>query len=876
MKVKNILGKFINNPYLKLKEKPILEDHILLEDCTSNKLSSDLFAMIRKLCAQDEALPYKIIYVSTKENEEKAKARFAFYGYNIVFVIRGSLTYKKYLATCKYLVNEGNFPSYFLKRDDQIYLKVGQSATLLGMNKQTLNKDGLMARMQKNYLMCDYIQFSNTVHKDIVFKQYMLEHLYKGDVVFADHPRNEVFLQDDKNLERRAKLQLEHQRIIAYIPYMQEDLDEEINLQQRDEVEAFFKEIDQSLKKDEVFYVLLHPTMERSIDFMNYTHIKPFPNDYETYEFLAICDVLVCDVSSVLYDFAITKRKIILFTNNQQDEIFKQKFNMDVSTSFIPNVHSIKALVKELHKKAEHEDYSVFIEQHVPFASTETAHKLIQLMCDGTTSGLKVKHAPKNAKPQIFVYGGNLKNKKLHILLLAYIKELKKDYPKHLIVLGFCGEINAASTQFLSQLPQGVSYYAMEINLDLSRRERLLSLLTMRSMYFEKKFAQHDKHFYQRERLALCYHMDPEKVVYFSGEPHDIYRVLSTFTGTLEAHIQHNNVIGVNARRMAHQVMCSFMKEHYTQVVDHRFDDVHALWDEDRDHYYNHCLSIGNVTHIMYNTKKGLHILALCYARTILPFSLRNLNIQIANRTYEAHMHEGLHIGRGVRLTHYSCTIPYEDINDAQQYNDIKISYIDQDGYGIRKKIKYNQRHVRKGNFHHGPIHTSDTSTAAYIYQSDKNTLSLMVRDTHESDPKKERFKLQCAFYLAKLLPISKVTLLWNKEAIQGDDSVFELYEKLIDQGVNAYYVMDPSDPRFASINEKYKKNLLNPSSFKYCVIFFKAKTLVSTHPLPQAKAMNLASRCVLKKLAKQHVHSIVLEKDASEEYLQSVLNSIE
>ena len=38
-------------------------------------------------------------------------------------------------------------------------------------------------------------------------------------------------------------------------------------------------------------------------------HIKNFPAEYETYDFLNIADVLVTDYSSVFFDYACTRKK---------------------------------------------------------------------------------------------------------------------------------------------------------------------------------------------------------------------------------------------------------------------------------------------------------------------------------------------------------------------------------------------------------------------------------------------------------------------------------------------------------------------------------------------------------------------------------------
>lgn len=80
-------------------------------------------------------------------------------------------------------------------------------------------------------------------------------------------------------------------------------------------------EIDKRLRDDQIFYVNLHNFLNAELEYEGYRHIRPFPKEYETYEFLSIADCLVTDYSSVFFDFANTRRKIVLFAYDE-DEYF--------------------------------------------------------------------------------------------------------------------------------------------------------------------------------------------------------------------------------------------------------------------------------------------------------------------------------------------------------------------------------------------------------------------------------------------------------------------------------------------------------------------------------------------------------------------------
>ena len=78
-------------------------------------------------------------------------------------------------------------------------------------------------------------------------------------------------------------------------------------------------ELDRQLSDDECLLVNLHPVAKSAIDFSEFKRIQTFPAVYNTYEVLAIADVLITDYSSVFFDFACTRKKIVLFTYDQEE-----------------------------------------------------------------------------------------------------------------------------------------------------------------------------------------------------------------------------------------------------------------------------------------------------------------------------------------------------------------------------------------------------------------------------------------------------------------------------------------------------------------------------------------------------------------------------
>lgn len=863
MKLRKLMKKFQNNAYFQYRKQPILEQYVLLEAGQGKNVNGNMFAMARELCENEKYQDYKAVFVVTEETLEDAKKRFSFYQYAVEFVVRNTETYKKYLATCKYVMTDNSFPPYFLKREEQIYLNTWHGTPLKTLGVSDLKNAKSLANIQKNYLMCDYALFPNEFCRDVFMKDYMLENLFKGKVLLCDYPRNRIFLDEEANNKLRKKLQLEDKKLIAYMPTWRgtgRNADADI---QKEVLEKIFVKIDKKLKEDQIFYVNLHFLIGNTMDFTKYEHIRPFPAEYETYDFLAICDMLVTDYSSVFFDYAVSKRKIILFAYDLEDYMRDRGTYFPIEELPFPIVKDVEALMKEINKKSTRIKQDDFLKTYCSYTDQEAPSHILDLMFHHKEEKLKLEDPVDNHKKMIFVYGGKLRNPQLNVLLNTYLKDLKKENPKKNIVLGFRGNMTPDKVEFLQQLPKGIQYYAIVSKFEFPLKEKCLSALSMRFKYFARKLSGRSKTIYEDERDRLFYRFEPEKVVYYSGNPHYMYKILSTFPCETQAHIHHNNIMGIMARRTSYEIMCKYFKKYYTQVIDHRFDDVHALWEgEDKENYYNKCLKMGNLFYHFSNKKNGLHMSSICIATTILPFSLKNLKIKIADKVYDAHIREGLHIGRGVRLTRISLTVPYEDVKALDIQNKVFVHFIDQNGYGIHRGLNYNLFNLRKGRNHRGPIHIFErSSTSAYFRQTVNNVVYFTVRKQNVTDTRKEQWKLTFAYYLAKIVPLPKIIMLYEKEGSRYEESASVLYEKLIDAGYkNAFFVLDRNYPYLNRIDEKYKKNLLYKTSFKHYFLFFKAKTFLGSEALVHAIDLRIANRCALKKLAKRNLNYIFLQ----------------
>ena len=130
----------------------------------------------------------------------------------------------------------------------------------------------------------------------------------------AGYPRSSALIQGEMSERIIRDCGLSGKQVIAYMPVWRgAQIKKNFEIQLKI-IYQYLSQIDRLLTDDQLFFVKLHPYVADAVDYSVYRHIRSFPGEYETYDFLSAADILVTDYSGVMFDFGVTGRKIILFT----------------------------------------------------------------------------------------------------------------------------------------------------------------------------------------------------------------------------------------------------------------------------------------------------------------------------------------------------------------------------------------------------------------------------------------------------------------------------------------------------------------------------------------------------------------------------------
>ena len=136
-------------------------------------------------------------------------------------------------------------------------------------------------------------------------------------------------------------------------------------------------------------YIKLHPFVKNEIDCSSFSHIEDIPSEYETYDFLNAIDVLITDYSSIMFDFACSKKKIVLFTYDRDEYLDGRGIYIDFNKLPFPACDTVDELIKEL--SSEHKGYDEFYNEEEKDEHHEHNH----------TVNSHIWVSPKNAKLQV-------------------------------------------------------------------------------------------------------------------------------------------------------------------------------------------------------------------------------------------------------------------------------------------------------------------------------------------------------------------------------------------------------------------------------------------------------------------------------------------
>lgn len=302
----------------------IREKTVFYQAYRNNIMAGNPYAIFCELMSRPEYKDYVHIwaYRSDKSMQDDTFQKYKSMP-NVIYVKAGTREYSKCMASSQFLISNSAMPSYWIKKEGQIYINTWHGAPL-----KTLGRDAKdrrvqsVANAQRNFFLCDYIVMPNRYTIERMKDAYGLEGMLSGQILDAGYPRTDLVLGSNGDhirglLEKKLGISLENKKIVLYAPTFRSTKGKSVNTSR--EQGEYMEALMSALPPNYELVFKVHNMMARFFRNKPQIQNRLIFDEIETNELLSITDVLITDYSSIFFDFLCRKKPILFFVYDQQE-----------------------------------------------------------------------------------------------------------------------------------------------------------------------------------------------------------------------------------------------------------------------------------------------------------------------------------------------------------------------------------------------------------------------------------------------------------------------------------------------------------------------------------------------------------------------------
>lgn len=451
-----------------LEHCPVKEKTVLLESQLGGSLGGNIFVILKELCENPEYADYQLYLSCKKEKMESRRKFLAGYGLaeRTTLLDTSSKEYFKVLATAKYLINDNTFLHVFMKRPEQVYFNTWHGTPFKTLGRKIKKDYAGIGNAQHTMYTADYLLYPNEFTMEHMVEDYMLPNWGSAKILLSGYPRTSVLLNNGRREEIRKEYGLEGMEVYAYLPTWRGIVGKVTSKQQNERLYSYLEELDKKLADHQRVYVKLHPVSVKDIDLSGLKKVVPFPADkYDTYEFLNATDGLITDYSSIFFDYAVTRRKIILFAYDKEEYIADRGFYFSMDELPFPQTRTVDELLACMNAPKSYEDED-FLKTYCKYDHPGVTNALLRRVFFGEKSSLvEEREIPDNGKKNVAFYIGALKDNKITRAAMEFFKTA--DFERYNYMVIFKIEDLKKNQERLLPLPEEVTHFGHYDNISL-------------------------------------------------------------------------------------------------------------------------------------------------------------------------------------------------------------------------------------------------------------------------------------------------------------------------------------------------------------------------------------------------------------------------
>ena len=343
--------------YLRLVDRmPVKQNVILIDSYQGRMPYGNMFYVLRELAENERYHGFEIYYSAWWLKVGEFRRLLRAYGLEdrIDLIVRGGRRYARALAQAGYVITDWAPVTWFCKRDGQALWNMWHGVGLKAAGRYSAG--GGPGSYQSSFAKADYLSCPSMHCLNYLVDCAMSRSLARNArLLWAGYPRNDAFFDRKAAAQMRARLG-DPRRLYAYFPTWRRAEATSSRKKRATTLREHLGDIDRLLDDGETLVVKLHPLDTARPDFSAYRRIVGIPADVEIYQVLSACDVLITDYSSVMSDFALTGRKIVVYAYDEEQYAETRGWYLPPESVPFPKAHDVASLVNELRTPKDYDD----------------------------------------------------------------------------------------------------------------------------------------------------------------------------------------------------------------------------------------------------------------------------------------------------------------------------------------------------------------------------------------------------------------------------------------------------------------------------------------------------------------------------------------
>ncbi|WP_444925271.1 CDP-glycerol glycerophosphotransferase family protein [Microbulbifer sp. TRSA002] len=375
---------------------------ILFESHWGKNISCHPYAIYQALANQQMLSDFQIIWVI---NSSERVPKDIAVSNNVKFVVRDTIPYSKALLKAEYLFNNLTFPPYFIRKSDQFYINTWHGIPIKTLGLDTRDKLISFANGQRNFIQATHIPLAGAYARKTTVTSYGAGNLNSDKVIEIGSPRIDLTLSTSRESVLSQLGINSSKKVVLFAPTWRGSIGN---------ASADFSFATKALNhllehlSDEYHLIVsLHGLVKERLNGALEGVYNFVPDNMDINVVLAGTDILISDYSSIILDFLVLDRPIVLYVPDRSH--YESERGLYVNLEEIPaavtsNLFELSNAILSSTKPSSYRNYSKALEKFVPNEDGKASERVVDILF----GSVQARETKINNRKRILVHPGGL------------------------------------------------------------------------------------------------------------------------------------------------------------------------------------------------------------------------------------------------------------------------------------------------------------------------------------------------------------------------------------------------------------------------------------------------------------------------------------